>query len=228
VAVGGEVNHIIWPDGTFTYPGPGGAQIEVSSTSANDTVGGSGIQRIEIHYLDMNLDQKSLFVDLNGLTPVTTDVNGDPLPVFRFFQCVHAHALGTFGGGAAGTISINDSTTAALYALIKPGDVRCASSARMVPAGKRAIVSGLVGGSVSISADARTLVRVAATELDVHQYTDQGLFIPFGSVGVQNNSLAYTLPMPLAFREGTIIAMTCSPQKAATITGDWFGHIEDV
>lgn len=228
VASGGEINHVIWPNGAYKYPNAAGAQVKIRSTSLNDTIGGTGVEKIEVHYLTTALEPATLIVNMNGTTYVTTDENGDLLPDFRFFQCVHAHVIGTVGGSAAGAITVEDVTTGDTYALVAAGDTRCASSGRMVPAGKRAVVYGLAAGSISLTADAGTIVRVAATEFDTHQYTDQGLFIPFGSSGVQNNSLAYTLPIPGIFNPGTVIAMTCSPEKAATITGDWFGWTEDL
>jgi len=51
--------------------------------------------------------------------------------------------------------------------------------------------------------------------------------MPFASIGVQDSGLAYTSPVPSPFAEGSIIAMTCSTDKAATVTGNWFGWLEN-
>ena len=225
-ATGGEVNQIIWPNGPFVYPPATGVAITIVSDNSNDTLAGTGVQQVEMHYLDMTLTPQNVVINMNGLTGVTTDKDGNPLTGVRFIQCLHVETTGTFGQGAVGTITAK--TGATIYALIAAGDVRCASSARMVPKGKRAFVYGLVGSSISGTAAARAKLQIVATELDNHQYTDQGIFIPFGSIGSQDNSEAFVLPVPLVFIENTVIAMNSTVDKAATITGDWFGWVEDV
>ena len=157
---------------------------------------------------------------MDGLTPVINAVTG-----VRFIQCLHVKTTGTDYQGAVGIIRAYQG--AQDYAVTAAGSTRCASSARMVPKGKRVFVQGLVGASVSGTAAAGAIISAVATELDNHQYTEQGLFIPFGSIGVQDGSEAFNLPIPVPFTEGTVIAMTATVDKAATITGDWFGWQED-
>lgn len=227
-AAGGEVNHIVWPNGPFIYPDVvTGLDWEVVSSNINDTVGGSGVEQIEVHFLKAGLIPDHVTINMNGTTPVAVDADSNPLPTSFFFQCTHIQTIGTFGAGAAGNITIRPVGGGATYALIKEGDIRCASSARMVPVNKRAIVYGLVGSSISGTAAAQAKIQIVATELDNHQYADQGLFIPFGSIGVQDASEAFVLPVPGVYNAGTIIAMNTSVDKAATVTGDWFGWLED-
>lgn len=228
VTTGAVTNRIIWPNGPYVFPTAAGAPIEIASTNLNDTLAGTGVQKIEIHYLTADLTVGHAVVNMNGLTPVTTDADGAPLPPVRFIQCMHVEQTGTFGQGPVGTIEARDvGGLGNTYAYIAPGATRCASSARMIPKDKRAVVYGLVGSSISGTAAAQAKIQVVATELDVHQYTDQGLFIPFGSVGVQDNSAAFVLPVPGIYNPGTIVAMRATVDKAATVTGDWFGWIED-
>lgn len=228
IAAGPVTNHIIWPNGSFVYPDVvTGLEWEIVSSDINDTVGGSGVEQVEVHLLTNGLVQEHVTINMNGQTPVTTDVNNDPLPTSFFFQCTHVQSTGTPGQGAVGNIIIRPAGGGATYALISAGDVRCSSSARMVPANKRAVVYALVGSSISGTAAAQAKIQVVATELDNHQYTDQGLFIPFGSIGVQDASETLVLPVPGIYKSGTIIAMNTSVDKAATVTGDWFGWIED-
>lgn len=214
-------NGIIWPDGVFYYPAAPGVQPSVVSTSANDTAGGTGIRTVEIHYLDANLAVQVTPVTMNGLTPV----NLTPTDV-RFIQCAHATTVGS-GGVAAGTITVSHAGNT--MSVISTGDTRCRSSARMVPAGKRAFVASLVGGSASGSAAATGHVDFVATEIDGEQFTDQGLFFAHGEVAMQDNSSTLDMSLPAGpFQAGTILAMTCTTDKASTITGTWFGWIEDV
>lgn len=218
---GAETNAIIWPDGALYIPAPAGVQPSIVSTSANDTAAGTGIQQVEVHYLDANLAPQTTQVTLAGLTPV----NLTPTDV-RFIQCTHAVATGS-GKAAAGIITVSYSGNT--LSLINTGDLRCRSSARMVPAGKRAFVASMVGGMVSGTAAANGHIDFVATELDGGQYTSQGLFFGLGEVAVQDNSTSLDLSMPAGpFRAGTVLAMAGTVDKAATLTGTWFGWLENV
>lgn len=220
VTAGAVSNRIIWPNGIYRIPPSAGTAIDVVSSSLDDDLGGTGVTEIEIHYLDVNLEPQSIIIETDGTTPVINAVTG-----VRFIQCMHVETTGTPYQGAVGEITAYQG--AQNYAVISAGGIRCASSARMVPKGKRVFVQGLVGASVSGTAAAGAIISAVATELDNHQYTEQGLFIPFGSIGVQDGSEAFNLPVPVPFKEGTVIAMTATVDKAATITGDWFGWQED-
>jgi hypothetical protein len=218
---GADANRIIWPNGVFKIPDAAGIDIDIVSSNVNDIDGGSGINSIEVHYLDVELNEQSETILLDGTTPVVDAITG-----VRFINCMHIQLTGTNGQGAVGDIKAY--VGAQIYSEIKSGDVRCSSSARMVPKDKRMIVAGIVGSAISGTAAARALIQIVATELGNHQYTEQGLFMPFGSIGLQDSSEGFNLPVPLPFKEGTVIAMFLkTTDKAAIITGDWFGWIED-
>jgi len=219
--VSADVNRIIWPNGVFKIPNQAGITVDIVSSDINDADGGTGVNSIEVHYLDVNLEEQAVIILLDGTTPIVSAIAG-----VRFINCMHIQTTGTPGQGAVGNIKAY--VGAQTYSEIAAGDVRCASSARMVPANKRAMVAGIVGSAISGTAAARALVQVVATELDNHQYIDQELFIPFGSIGLQDSSEGFILPVPLTFKAGTIIAMLLkNTDKAATITADWFGWLED-
>lgn len=220
VTAGAVVNGPLWPNGALYIPAITGVQPSISSLSANDTLAGTGVQIVEVHYLDANLDPQAELVSMNGVTPVpmvATDV--------RWIQCLHAYQVGS-GGGAASTISALFGANT--LSQIATSDVRCRSSFRMVPRGKVCFVSGMAAGAVSGTAAAQVHIEVVATELDTHQFTQQGIFMPFGEVALQDSSESLTLLVPLKFREGTIIGMMFTTDKAALVTGTFFGWVEDV
>jgi len=196
--------------------------MSVVSTSANDSAAGTNVRVIEIHYLDANLVQQSEFLTMNGLTPVLTTATN-----IRFIECMHIHvAGGATTAFAAGTISASNGGTT--YSQIAAGDTRCTSSARMVPAGKKAFVAGASASATSGTSAAKVRVRIVASELDTHQYLDPLILIPFGSIGVQDGSEALDFPLPIPFSAGTVIAMTATTDKDAAVNGDWFGWFEDI
>ena len=97
----------------------------------------------------------------------------------------------------------------------------------MIPAGKRAVVYGLTGSSVSGTAAASSLISIAVTEFLGHDFTQDTILMPVGTIGAQDGSGTFILPVPYIAQEGTIVAMTCSTDKGATITGSWYGWLED-
>ena len=214
-------NKLLWPNGTYVIPNSSGIDVDIVSDNINDTAAGTGAQSIEVHYLDINLNPQHVIIPLTGTTPIVGAVTG-----VRFIQFMHVHTTGTPYQGAVGNIKAY--IGAQTYALIAAGNTLGESSARMVPAGKRAIIVGLVGSSISGTAAAGAQISLRATELDANQYSDSGLFFPYGSVGLQDTSETFNLPIPQIFKEGTVIAMFGTVDKTATMTGSYYGWLEDV
>lgn len=221
LALAGEVNRIIWPNGIFKLPPASGVQMSIVSTSANDAAAGTGIRTIEIHYIDSSLNQQHESVTLNGLTPVLTVATD-----IRFIDCMHVSSYGSTPAAASGTITASNGGVT--YSQISAGDLRCTSSARMVPAGKYLYVAGAIGSSVSGTSAAKAELRIVATELDTHQYIDPLIFIPFGTIGIQDASEAFNFPVPLRFSPETVVALTVTTDKDAQVSGSWFGWFEDI
>lgn len=222
VATGAISNQVIWPDGTFAIPPVGGLQMSIVSTSASDDGDpvGTGVRTMDIHYLDSNLIPQVEAIVLNGLTPVLTVATN-----IRFIQCMHILTAGS-ARSAVGTI--NASNGGQIYSQIAAGSRRCASSARMVPAGKKLFVAGAVGGSTSGTAAAGAEIKISSTYFEGHDLTSQSVFVPFGSVSMQDISVPYTFPLPAGpFPAGSVILMEVSVDKGALITGNWFGWLED-
>jgi hypothetical protein len=220
-AAAAETNRVVWPNGPFEIPPVAGVQMSVVSTSANDDLTGTHAQILELHYLDGSLNEQTEFIEMDGLTPVLTTATD-----IRFINCMHVHQV----GGAATNFAEGDilaSNGGTTYAQIAAGEVRCTSSARMVPAGKCAYISGAIGGAASGTASTSVVLRLVASELDIYQYVDPLVLYPYGGIGIQDNSATYNFPSPLRFTEGTVIAITATTDKAAEITASWFGWLED-
>lgn len=216
----GADSGVVWPDGAFVFPAAAGVQLSVVSTSANDiNTSGTGARTIDIHYLDNLLVEQVEVVAVNGTTPVLTVATN-----IRFVQCMH---LVTFGSlkVTAGTITASNGGN--IHSQISTGRHRCSSSVRMVPKGKRLIVNAMFGGSVSGTAAASSIIRIATPSFDGHDYTSSSVFMTLFSAAYQDSSSGLTLPCPLAFTEGQSVGMLFSTDKAATVVASWFGWLED-
>lgn len=217
----GAESGVIWANGAWLAPPAVGVRLSIVSTSASDGVGGTGIRSLEIHYLDANLYLQHETIVLNGVTPVLTVATN-----IRFIQCGRMITYGT-GKAAAGIITFKDSITAQTYNQISVGENRCSSSARMVPKSKRLVITGLVGSSISGSAQTSALLSIATSNFEGHDLSADSVLTPLATIGVQDGSQAMTMETPLIFTEGAIIAMTYSVDKAAIVTGTYFGWLEN-
>ena len=214
-----ETNQPIWPNGdvsTSKY----GEDLTVQSTSADDTAGGTGVHVIEIHYLKQNLVDSAKEITLDGTTSVPVDD-----PALRFIQCMHVVEWGDGDPGAVGDITVED-PSGEVYSLIASGDLRCSSSFRMVPRGKKLFLDGVVASSASGTAAARSEIRIVGTRIFDHQYVDPVALVPVASVGLQDSAVAFNIPTDKPYLEGDIVGCTHTTGKAAVIGCSWFGRLE--
>lgn len=122
---------------TIPYPPTAGEKITISSTNSNDRVGGTGVQTVEVEYLDPSGNTFFETINLNGTTKITLAA-----AAVMFIQDAHATSAGS-NGLALGNITIQSlNTPANVYAIIAAGTANSNNSMRMVPAGKTLYITG--------------------------------------------------------------------------------------
>ncbi|GAG03191.1 unnamed protein product, partial [marine sediment metagenome] len=126
---------------TTVIPSPGGIQLEVVSSSGDDvSVGdGTGVQQVDIHYLDTDGAEQTEIVIMAGATPVNTVATD-----IDFVQWMHSSVVGT-GGVAAGNISLRNTAGTVTYEYIAAGGNQSLSARVKVPAGKTGYIMGWQG-----------------------------------------------------------------------------------
>ena len=90
----GSVDEDIWTPGGVRVDPTAAATLSVSSTDPNDTILGSGAQKLKIHGLDASLGEITEIVDMDGTTPVVTSLS--------YFRVNHVDVT------AAGSSSVNE------------------------------------------------------------------------------------------------------------------------
>lgn len=216
----GAASGVLWPNGTFAFPPAAGVQMQVVSTSANDTAAGTGARTVFISYLDANLAQLTETITMNGLVPVNTVATN-----IRFIQFVIVLTFGALKA-AAGDISISNGGQN--YSFIPTGKNTCPSSVRMVPAGKRLMVDSVIAGASSGAGQAKVIVRAAIPKSSLFDFTASAVFIPVAPMCLQDSNDNMPFDPPIALTEGQSFGLTYETDKTATITGAWQGWIENV
>lgn len=150
----------IWTGTATTLPIPpnAGEQMEVLSTSASDTLAGTGAQKVMIHYIDAAGAEKEEEKNMNGVTPVPTTATN-----IRFVQEIHVTQAGT-GLLAAGIIRIRSiATPTNIYTQIEANTNQSLNTARMVPAGKVLVIRTFNASAGAAAGGKSADIRLRAT-----------------------------------------------------------------
>jgi hypothetical protein len=202
----------IWePGGTINWPAA--AQRMELVGGAGETAAGTGIQQVQILYLDASYVEHSEIVTLTGAVAVqTVGVN-----LFRI-QSVRAYRVGT-NGVASGNIKLQGLGGGATYGFILSGFTRSRSSAWTVPAGKALYVTSCVFSTGSGPGGHNCLMTSRANYDDANNrlLTPLGLFfMPYHEVFLQDLRLFRELEVPTYFPATTDLKVSGLADAANT------------
>lgn len=220
-----NVNNIrlsIWEGPTAEYvPPASGIQLQVSSTSAEDSSSGTGVQQLHIHYLNSNYEEASETVILNGITPVNTILT-DALRINNS----HAWTVGSTGG-AVGNISIKNTSGTITYDYISAGYTSSRTGFYTVPVNKNLYISHWQSSSGSAGGNHFTQMSLRAT-------THLGIllpnvFIPLDDVGTQDSGTVVKFPFPImipSMADVKLSVVADTSNAAVTALGAFMGWLE--
>lgn len=200
--------------GTIVVPDPGGIQLQISSSNAADTSAGTGVQTIDVHYLDTNGDEQEENIIMNGVTPVNTVATN-----IDFIQWIHAAAVGT-GGVAAGNISAEDTGGAVIYEYLAAGGNQSLSAKYKVPNNKTGYIVGWQVSGITKKID----LRLRATVERFDRSIIPGVFL-FQDIMVLNDATSGWIPfmVPLKMPSGAVIKLSGISSAAG---GDGAGQFD--
>jgi hypothetical protein len=140
----------LWDEGTI-YAFPSAATVmTVSSSSANDTLGGTGANYVYIEYLDSNYAEQTLTLALNGTTAVSTVVS---ILRVNLFRVVFSGTGATNAGNVfIGTGVLTAGKPATVYGRITAGDGAAQNGVYTVPAGTECLFMNIGASSTSSKA----------------------------------------------------------------------------
>ena len=122
----------------FAIPDPNGQQLEVLSDDSNDVAAGSGVQTMELEFLDSNGDEQFEDIVMNGTSPVPTSSTD-----IGKVQWMHGIEVGS-NTVSEGNITLRQSTAAGgeVYEYVALGGNQSLSCRYTVPNKKTGYIMG--------------------------------------------------------------------------------------
>ncbi|HJX50451.1 MAG TPA: hypothetical protein VJ438_03240 [Candidatus Nanoarchaeia archaeon] len=214
----------LWRGSSVTQPWPnqsGGEQMMVLSSSYDDRLTGTGIQKVEIDYLDAIGNEQYETVNMNGTAWVRALGTN-----IRFVNAIHAIQVGS-GTVAQGDISIcANGTLAAVYNMISVGGNMSLSCQRMVPFGKTFYLHewSTTGASLATANGAR--VRLRATT--IHGTRIVNVFLFTDTAMLQNSTYNKIFHIPKKIPQLSVIKASCEVSGAGPyVAASYSGTLEE-
>lgn len=208
------------PTPNYVFPPAGGIQMSVVSTNANDTLAGTGAQKVHIHYLDNLYVEHEEILSMNGVTPVNTVATN----IFRI-NGFHSIQVGT-GGTTAGNISLTSIGGATTYGILIAGFNTSKLGIYTVPAGKTGYISHWQAAAGSATGSHFTQIHMQATTHLGALWS--GVFIIQDMMSCLNggNVASFDIPIPIPATADIKLKATGDAASSGTATGTILGWIE--
>lgn len=210
--------------GPYVFPSAG-IQMQVVSTSANDTAAGPNARTIKITYLDSSYNQQTETITLNGVTPVNTIATN----IFRIndFRVV---TNGSFGVTAAGNLSIQSVGGATTYARITAGGNIERRLVYTVPLGYNFFITDWMSGGVSVAGSnyIRSILRATCNDNSPPIFTF-GVFQFKSIIQAQGGEYDNHFELPIRCPEKTDIKVSTIGDTATAnlvAVGEFAGFLE--
>lgn len=221
VDVTSAVNNVdLWEGPTLIQPepDPSGYSVWVVSSDPNDTLGGSGIQSVEIHCLNIAGVEQLTTISLNGTTPVDSGMTD-----CMFVNDFHATAVGA-NLVAVGNVDATIGSGGTVVSRIGISGNKALSTMRQIPAGKNLILTGWFACGVA------TTVKIANIRLRASQHNGSvmpGVYHYLSNCRVKDFASPF---IPLNYRIHPLATIKVSAWTAGSISlsSQWNGYLEDV
>ncbi len=208
--------------GTTFAPISTGLQLEVVSSSADDTIAGDGAQKVIIYYLDEDYIEHTEEIELDGLTPVATVATD----IFR----INGFKVSQVGTDLypAGDIDLRTiGGTPIIYSEIPAGYNTARDFIYTVPANKTLYITNINYSSNSAVANKSCRITLIA-DYDVEagvSLVSKSLYMPVTELSLQNQSHTQELSMPIKFPEKTTFLIRVIADGTSVASAKAVGYI---
>lgn len=203
------VEQSLWAvGGDYVFP-TAEMQMEVVSSSANDTAAGSGARTVYISYLDSNFVEKTETVTLNGLTAVPTTATD----IYR----VNNFRVATVGatGYNEGNIDVRHLTDTPVYSRIATSTNRAINCIYTIPKDKCLYIYNILFSAASNVAN-RPVRFITKAKYDNISFSAVDFFMPYTNVVINDGSVDVPIELPTKFCEGIDIKVNAISPDGAT------------
>ena len=160
----GTTRALAWNSALTPYFPTAAETMTISSTNANDALGGTRANAVQITYLDANYNQQTTIVYLNGTTEVTITPQMIRVNEMKVVLCGSNAAQNNQGTIWIGTGTVTAGVPANPVCFIEPTLGWSYHGIYTVPANKSAILNnGLLGSASNILQEAQLVVRLYGT-----------------------------------------------------------------
>lgn len=229
----GERNHIeisvngvdLW-GGTTTSPmlpnQLGGERMVLTSASHDDRLNGTGVQKVEIDYLDAAGNEQYETTNLNGTAWVRTVGTN-----LRFINAIHSTQVGC-GTVASGDISIfAEGTIGSVYNMISIGANMSLSAQKMVPLGKTLYLHEWSCSAMEQSVSNRLSARIKLRTTSIHGTRVLNTFLFTDTAQLNNSVYNKIFSIPKLVPSLSIIKVTAWVNGTAIYAAaSWGGSLE--
>lgn len=183
----------------------------IVSTSAQDTTGGTGVDRLRIVYLDASGNEQTVVANLNGTTAVSIGTG------FSFIQWMESYHSVTANRLASGNLTISSTngaaTEATTFEMIRENTNRSESFRYKVPRGKHAHCLDWHTGAIKQGASQTYEISLRATQFSNNGISNTYHFVDTSAIV---DGQYYTEDLHYKeFGEGVVIKASCIPSSAA-------------
>ena len=215
----GTTEELIWVvGGAYVWPSSS-MGMEIISTSGDDDVAGTGVQKVQLYYLDDDYVEHSEIIETDGTTAVPTAAND----IYRI-QSFRAYQVGS-GGVAAGAISIRHLDDTPIYSQIAANYTRARNMTYTVPAGYYLYLTSITASVYGANQGVRITTR--ATHDPLRPTEILTFFMPYTEIALTNGYAYRPLEIPSKFPEGVRIMVTgISDQDGAIVSVALRGWLE--
>ena len=190
----GTVDETLWDySSAYVFPTTTG-QMEISSTSPDDSSSGIGVQSVTAVYLKSDYTQSSCTFTTNGTNWVAS--GGSHADMWRINAFV-AMTAGT-SKKAVGNIILRQVVGTTVHGYIVAGKTQARQAFYTVPSGKTVYITGASLGCAGTKYIVFT-VRSNSNPL-TSTVTDRGIFYPGLDIALLNSNLTTVLPIPRVVR----------------------------
>jgi len=146
----------------FALTSPGGQQLEIFSDDAQDTAAGTGLQTLELEFLDSAGAEQAETIILNGTSPVataSTDIDK--------VQWMHGVTVGA-NTVSEGNITLRSTAAGTTFEYVAVGGNQSLSCRYTVPTGKTGYILGWQASAVTKVIDFRLRANVDRFTRELH------------------------------------------------------------